>query len=111
MIGSLIGGYHGQYGNMMSGYKGYVESGGIMNGLDFMGVLGVVFGIIVILSALMLDSRSKRHATWGILIIIFSALSAFGGMMGGFGVGAILGIIGGILAITWKPPAQFTPHS
>jgi uncharacterized membrane protein len=37
------------------------------------------------------------------LIIIFSVLSIFGSMMAGFGIGLILGLIGGILAITWKP--------
>lgn len=37
------------------------------------------------------------------LIAVFAALSIFGGAMGGFGVGLVLGLIGGMLGITWKP--------
>jgi hypothetical protein len=69
-----------------------------------MGFLGLVFGAIVIISAFMLNSKPKEHTTWGTLIVIFSALSIFGSAMGGFGIGLILGLIGGILGITWKPP-------
>ena len=113
MMGSLVGSYQGGYGGMMGGYGGFgsMMGGygyGMMRGLGFgfglMGVLGVVFGIIVIVSALMLNSRSSEHTTWGILILVFSVLSVFGSMMGGFGVGVVLGIIGGVLGITWKPP-------
>ena len=38
------------------------------------------------------------------MILIFSLLSIFGSAMAGFGIGLILGLIGGILALTWKPP-------
>jgi Family of unknown function (DUF6114) len=51
----------------------------------------------------MLNSKPEEHSTWGTLILIFSVLSIFGGAMGGFGVGLILGLIGGVLALTWKP--------
>jgi len=37
------------------------------------------------------------------MIFAFSIVSLFG--MGGFFVGSILGVLGGILAITWKPSA------
>ena len=67
------------------------------------GILGVVFGAIIIISAIMLHSKPHEHATWGILIVLFSVLSIFGGAMGGFGIGLVLGLIGGVLAITWKP--------
>ena len=120
MMSSLIGSYGG-YGGMTGGYSGYGGNGwfggmmngyggygyGMMRGLGFvfglMWVLGLVFGIIVIISALMLYRRPHEHTTWGILILVFSVLSVFGSMIGGFGVGLLLGIIGGILAITWKP--------
>jgi len=72
------------------------------SGLGLIGILGIVFGLIVIVCAIMLNSRPEQHATWGALIVVFSVLSLFGGA-GGFFIGLILGLIGGILAITWKP--------
>ena len=71
-------------------------------GLGLIGIVGIVFGLIVIVSAIMLNSRPEQHMTWGALIAVFSILSLFSGA-GGFFVGLILGLIGGILAITWKP--------
>ncbi|HKM75871.1 MAG TPA: DUF6114 domain-containing protein [Candidatus Bathyarchaeia archaeon] len=108
--GGMMGGYggFGWFGGMMNGYNGYNGYGyGMMRGLGYgfglLGILGLVFGIIVIISALMLNNRPKEHMTWGILIVVFSVLSVFGSMMGGFGIGLLLGLIGGVLAITWKP--------
>jgi hypothetical protein len=113
MVGSWMGNYGYGYG-MMGSYGGYGGWGGMMGpgfgmmgglgyGFGFIGVLGLIFGVIVIISAFMLNSKPNEHATWGTLIVIFSVLSVFGSAMGGFGIGLILGLIGGILAITWKP--------
>ena len=99
-------------GGMMSlfgyGFMGMMGRGFGMMGFAFgmMGFLGLIFGVIVIISALMLNSKPQEHTTWGTLILIFSVISIFGSAMGGFGIGLILGIIGGILAITWKPPEK-----
>jgi hypothetical protein len=97
-------GMMGRYGNYW-GWNGMMGPGFGMMGFAFgmMGILGLVFGVIVIISALMLNSKPQEHTTWGTLILVFSVLSIFGSAMGGFGIGLILGIIGGILAITWKP--------
>lgn len=105
----LWGGYPGSYGGWsygmmgpgMMGYPGYGMMG--WAGFGLFGVLGVVFGAIIIISALMLNRKPQEHATWGTLIVIFSVISIFGGAMGGFGIGLVLGLIGGVLAITWKP--------
>jgi len=111
--GGMMGGYYGNGG--YNGYSGYGWMSNMMNGygygmmrglgweFGFMGILGIIFGIIVIISAVLLYSRSGEHTTWGVLILVFSVLSVFGSMMGGFGIGVILGVIGGILAILWKP--------
>jgi len=98
-LGGMMGGYRGMIGYRYSGY-------GMMGGLGFgmFGILGLIFGVIVIISAFMLNSKPHEHSTWGTLIVIFSVLSIFGSAMGGFGIGLILGLIGGILAITWRPP-------
>ena len=110
-VGAMFGGFRGfammgRYGGMMGGY-GYGSSPyGMMGGLGLglFGILALIFGAIVIISAIMLNSKPHEHSTWGTVIVLFSVLSLFGGMMGGFGVGLILGLIGGILAIMWKPP-------
>ena len=117
MMGLWFGGYQGQYpyyGGMMGGYNGYGGYGwmfNMMNGYGFgmmrgfgyvFGLLGLIFGAIVIISALMLMRKPEDHSTWGTVIVIFSVLSIFGSMMAGFGIGLILGLIGGILAIAWK---------
>jgi hypothetical protein len=68
-----------------------------------MGAFGLVSGAIVLLSATMLLAKVGQRRTWGILILVFSILSFIG--LGGFIVGAILGILGGILALRWKPPS------
>jgi len=94
------------FGGMMGGFRGMMGYRyGMMGGLGFgvFGILGLIFGAIVIISAFMLNSKPHEHSTWGTVIVIFSVLSIFGSAMGGFGVGLILGIIGGILGITWKP--------
>lgn len=63
--------------------------------------LSLVSGVVILVSALLLKSRPKEHTTWGILILVFSILSFFG--MGGFLIGALLGIIGGAFALSWQP--------
>jgi len=112
---TMLGSWMGNYGyGMMGGYggwggrmgPGFGMMGGLGYGFGFLGVLGLIFGLIVIISALMLNNKPEQHSTWGILIIVFSVLSIFGSAMGGFGIGLILGVIGGILAVTWKTPTS-----
>jgi hypothetical protein len=50
----------------------------------------------------MLNARPQEHTAWGIIVLIFSIVSFIG--MGGFLIGAILGIAGGALALSLKPP-------
>lgn len=103
----MMGGYGGWGGMMGYGYPGYGYGYGMMNelgyGFGIIGILGLIFGAVVIISAFMLNSKPEQHSTWGTMIVVFSVLSIFGSAMGGFGVGLILGLIGGILGITWKP--------
>ena len=110
LVGGLTVTYLGMWrfefmGRMMRGY-GYAFGAGpgyFSPFISFMGMLGIIFGLIVIASAIMLNRRPTQHTTWGILILVFSILGIFGGL-GGYLVGLILGIVGGALAIAWKPP-------
>jgi len=82
---------------LSSSVPGFV--GGIVTSV---GVFGLVSGIIVLVSGVMLRTSPGQRTLWGTLILVFSVLSFLG--TGGFIVGAILGIIGGILALTWHAP-------
>ena len=74
-----------------------------MEGIAYtLGIVGIFLGLIVIVVAAMLYINPSQHEIWGALIIVFSVISIFT-CMGGLGIGLILGIIGGILAILWKP--------
>jgi hypothetical protein len=55
----------------------------------------------VIIGAFMLNTRPLEHVTWGTLVLVFSAVSLIS--MRGWFIGAVLGIIGGAFAISWKP--------
>jgi hypothetical protein len=70
--------------------------------VGLMGAFGLVSGIIVLVSSIMLLTGSGQSRTWSVLILVFSVVSFFG--MGGFVVGAVLGIVGGALVLRWKPP-------
>jgi hypothetical protein len=83
-------GYTGSPGNIASGFVGALS------------VFGLVCGIIVLLSSIMLRFMPSQRQTWGIFILVFSILSFFG--FGGFIVGAVLGIVGAIMILRWKPP-------
>jgi MFS family permease len=80
---------------------------GMMGSMNFgmlfggMAILGLASGVIVLVSAILLRSRPKDYTTWRVLILIFSILSFLS--MGGFLVGAILGLVGGALTLSWRP--------
>lgn len=66
------------------------------------GTFGVLWGIIIIISAIMIYNRPQQHALWGTLVLVFSLISIFGSL-GGFFIGLILGLVGGVLGIIWSP--------
>ncbi|MDA4125440.1 MAG: DUF6114 domain-containing protein [Thaumarchaeota archaeon] len=72
--------------------------------VGIMGVFGIISGAIVLVSAVMLLAKVGQRRTWGVVILVFSILSFIG--LGGFIVGAVLGMVGSILTLRWKAPAQ-----
>jgi hypothetical protein len=97
---------HLSYGNLSTPPRLAPSSiPGLVSGIvGVMGTFGLVSGAIVLLSAIMLLRNPNQPKTWGVLILVFSVLSFLG--LGGFIVGAILGIIGGIMVLRWRPPVQ-----
>ena len=91
--------FGGFYGGMMGGsYYPYMMGGYYGSYFSVFGIIGLVSGIVILASALLMRSRPyPERRTFGVLILVFSLVSLAG--MGGFFIGAVLGIVGGILAL------------
>jgi hypothetical protein len=96
-FGTPYGTYYGMGPGMMMGF-GY--GSGWMLGFS---LAALVFGIMVVIGAIILNARPAEHTTWGTVILIFSIVSFIG--MGGYFIGAVLGIAGGAIALSYRSPS------
>jgi hypothetical protein len=99
---STSGGFGSYMRGAMDGYHGFMGSYASSTGFfTAISVVSLVCGVIVVFGALVLRVHPQEHIAWGIVIVVSSALSFVG--MGGYFVGAAFGILGGALALTYKP--------
>jgi hypothetical protein len=66
------------------------------------GLIGTLCGIVIVALAFALRSAPEQHEGLGAAIVVFSLLSWIGSF-GGFAIGFLLALVGGILAILWRP--------
>lgn len=84
---------------MMGGFPGMMPWFGFFSPMFLIfAVLGLVSGVTILTGAIMMNSRPEQRRTWGIVVLVFAIVSLLG--MGGFIIGAILGIVGGALALS-----------
>ncbi len=102
---SLIGGIFVVIGGLATAAIGAALTFFIGGIGGIFGLIGVVWGILIIVFAVMLNSNPNNHASYGALILVFSIVSWFGSF-GGLLIGFLLGLVGGILAIVWHPSVQ-----
>ena len=104
--GMMMGGIEGmQVGTGMTARMMASMMGGMMvpwmlGSVSVLAAVGLASGIMVILGSVMLYTRPAENYLWGALILAFSVVSLLGSM-GGLLVGLVLGMLGGILALTW----------
>lgn len=92
--------YPSIFGSMMGNWGWMMSSPNVVTMLPPMTVIGMISGVVVLISAIMMSLKPHEGCKWGLLVLIFSSLSLLG--MGGFLVGSALGIAGGALAMTSK---------
>ncbi len=106
MVLSLIGGifvilgglFIAFVGSLVSSF-GYLANGGANPGITvtIVGVVGIIFGLIMIVGAVMMYSNPTSAKMWGIIVLVLSILSwftAIGGLVIGFLLGAIELLLG-----------------
>src|SRR6266571_5633068 len=115
MVLSMIGGIFVLLGGAVVAFVGSVISTldtsglGLGGGFTVLGVVGIILGLIMIVGGIMINSNPQSHTMWGVIILILSIVSWITSI-GGFFIGFILGLIGGILAITFKPTSMAPPY-
>jgi len=62
--------------------------------------VGLVSGAAIVTAAYMLYKKPSQAQTWGTVVLVFAVVSLLSA--GGFIVGALLAIVGGLLALTWR---------
>ncbi len=76
---------------------------GVSGLLTALAAVGVIFGLIILVGAIMMWRSPSSAKMWGIIAILLGLISIVSG--GGFILGLILALVGGILALVWHPPA------
>jgi hypothetical protein len=107
LLGGIFGAIVGIIGGAMIGV---IPGLGWLGGLIvILGFLGLIFGIIVIVGAVMINSGERdRVKTGSIVVLISSILTLFVGGIGGY-TGFIVGFIGGMFGLLWKPTEEAAP--
>jgi len=107
-LGSSLGNLGGLSGisSLPSGLGNMTSIAGGASGAGLsiatLGEVGIVQGILTIVLAVLLQRIPARHQLWGALVLTSSVLS-WVSSIGGLLVGFLLGLVGGVLAISWKP--------
>lgn len=84
---------------------GYLSIGGFVGGL---GALEAFIGFLLLVFAIALFIQPASHRLYGSAILVLSVLSWLGG--GGFIIGLILGVIGGLLGIFFVAAEDLVPY-
>ncbi len=67
-----------------------------------LGALGIVLGVLIIMSGIMGYKKIQRTSVIGMMVIALS-IASFILTMGGFVIGFGFGLVGGILFLVWEP--------
>lgn len=81
-------------------FGSYPGGAGLDGALDL--AFGMTCGLIMVVGAIMLSTKSQHHRIWGVTVLVFSILSVIG-TAGGIFIGLLLGLVGGTYGIFSKP--------
>lgn len=94
-IWAILGGLIILYGPVMS-IKVILVAGQVV-------WMGILVGALIALSGLFLWFEHGLHRLLGVLIVLLSLVSLITSDFGGFFIGMLLGLVGGSMAVAWRP--------
>jgi Family of unknown function (DUF6114) len=108
---SLLGGIFVLIGGLVQTFLGaFISSIGMATGASnatgvgsTFGILGMVSGVLMIMGGVLMYARPQTHTMWSAIVLVLSLVSLATSTVGGFFIGFILGLIGAILGLKFKP--------
>lgn len=87
-------------GNMMDGQMMWMMNNQFWSGMmTTISIVGISSGVLVIVAGIMINQKSSIEM-WAVVALVFSTIAFLN--TGGFVIGSILGILGGILSLFLK---------
>jgi len=100
---TIVGGFFILAGGLFFALVGVVFAlFGLVSGIF---LLGLLVGLLTLVMGLLMMAVPSGHTLWGIVAVIL-ALVSIPVALGGFILGFLLALIGGVLAIRWKRPVE-----
>ena len=96
-----FGGYGTTMRGVMDGYHNFMGSYASSSGFfAALSLVAVICGVVVLMSAILLRVQPHQRTAWAVVIVAASIVSFVG--MGGYFVGAVLGLVGGSFELYMK---------
>lgn len=97
---TMVGGFFIFLGGLLISFLGvFFALLGVSSAFFFVGLL---LGLLTLVMGVLMLTVPRAHVVWGVLTIVL-AFASLPFALGGFLIGFLLALIGGILAVRWKP--------
>lgn len=84
-------------------FSGRLELDNLEIQLGIEGMQSTLLPVALVLLGALVMTQPQFRVFYGVITLAISVYSLLGVNLGGFGVGMVLGVVGGILAVSWMP--------
>jgi hypothetical protein len=89
--------------NLVGGFASFIPgTAGALSAGKALGIGGLLSGLVAMVLGVLVRVKPNLHAVIGIILVVI-AFSSFVTAAGGFVIGFLLTLVGGILALLYKP--------
>ncbi|MDQ4491100.1 DUF6114 domain-containing protein [Sinomonas sp. ASV486] len=100
----FVGGLLAMLGGVEMFFSGQLDLGHLHIQLGIEGLQATVIPIVLVLLGVLSVTMPPHHVFYGVLTLVVAVYSLVGVNMGGFLVGMLLSVVGGVLVAAWMGP-------
>ncbi|PZR51833.1 hypothetical protein DNL40_14565 [Xylanimonas oleitrophica] len=89
--------------------SGRIQLDNLQVQLGFAGMQSTLLPVVLVLVGVLAAAQPAHHVFYGVITLAVSVYSLMGVNLGGFGVGMLLGVVGGIVVVSWMPSRAVVP--